>query len=442
VDPLVGTLVLILLALAGARFSFSTERVPQGPRLLFRTGAHFLLLGFLLGPSGLALLTANATEQLSPLLALGLGWVGFHFGLQLNRGNLKVFPIRFHLVGVGQAVLSFFLFLGSAMVVVRLAGREADVPMLLLLGAAATACITTPAGIGMVSSNFIVRGRVRDLLFFIGSLDAGVGILALQVTYSLYRPDGAAWTPGGWAQLVLPLVAAGLGILLGILFIWLAGRRAAAEELVLYILGSCAFAAGGALQWGLSPLFVSVAMGATVANLGSERLRVFALMQRWEKPVYLTFLLLAGALLRLPSPWVLLLAIAYAALRAAAKSAAAATLVAAVPLGFDVPRRLGLGLVPQGGISIAMAVSGVLMYPSLRVAGVAGEASLYTIIVLGVMISELVGPFLTVQLLRRAGEISPKVEEALAEGDQRRAEREALRHAAAAAQEKEADDDA
>ncbi len=438
-DPLVGTLVLILVALAGARFSFSTERVPQGPRLLFRTGSHFLLLGLLLGPSGLGLLTAEATQQLSPLLALGLGWVGFHFGLQLDRASLTVFPFRFHVIGMGQAALSFALFLGGAVVVLRLVGRQADVPMLLLLGAAATACVTTPAGIAMVSSNFIVRGRVRDLLFFIGSLDAGVGIVALQVIYSLYRPSGAAWTQGGWEQLVLPAVAAGLGALLGVLFVWLAGRRAAAEELVLYILGSCAFAAGGALQWGLSPLFVAVAMGATVANLGRERLRVFALMQRWEKPVYLTFLLLAGALLRLPGAWVALLAVAYALLRAISKSAAAAALVSVVPLGFAVPRRLGLGLIPQGGISIAMAVSGVLMYPGLQVRGVGGEATLYTVIVLGVMVSELVGPFLTVQLLRRAGEISPRVEEALAAGDQRKAEREALRHAAAA-QEQDSDE--
>jgi len=48
-DPLVATLVLILLALLGSRLSFSTERIPAGPRLLFRTGTHFLVLGFLLG---------------------------------------------------------------------------------------------------------------------------------------------------------------------------------------------------------------------------------------------------------------------------------------------------------------------------------------------------------------------------------------------------------
>lgn len=72
-EPLMGTLVLILIALVGSRFSFLTVRIPLGPRLLFRTGMHFLLIGFLIGPAGLGVVTEEATGQLLPFLALGLG---------------------------------------------------------------------------------------------------------------------------------------------------------------------------------------------------------------------------------------------------------------------------------------------------------------------------------------------------------------------------------
>ncbi len=424
-DPLVGTLVLIFLALLGARFSFSTERVPQGPRLLFRTGTHFLLLGFLLGPSGLGLLSARATAELSPFLALGMGWVGFHFGLQLERASLTRFPPAYHVFAYGQALVTFGVFLGGAYLALSLVAPPETFSPLLLLGAAATACVTTPAGIAVVSSNFLVRGNVRDLLLFTGSLDAAVGVFALQVTYALFRPE-LPEVLGGPGQLALVGAAAGLGVVMAIVFLWLVRRRPAGEELVLFVLGICAFAAGAALQWGLSPLFVSVTMGAVVANFGRDRQRVFSLLQKWEKPVYLTFLLLAGALLRTPTVTVVLLAVGYALLRALSKGVAGAV-VSTLPVGFPVPRRFGLGLVPQGGISLAMAVSGVLMYPQLQFGGNAAEAALFTVIVIGVTISELVGPLLTVQLLRRAGEISPQVEKALAEGDERRAEREAIR---------------
>ncbi|MCA9297506.1 MAG: hypothetical protein KDA28_00485, partial [Phycisphaerales bacterium] len=100
-DSLVATLVLILVALVGARLSFSTDLAPSGPRLLFRTGTHFIAVGYLLGPDVLGLLSAQASRQLSPILAVGLGWVGFHFGLQLDRATLLRFAARSYVVMLG-----------------------------------------------------------------------------------------------------------------------------------------------------------------------------------------------------------------------------------------------------------------------------------------------------------------------------------------------------
>lgn len=404
-DTLFPALVLIVLALLGARVSFSTERSRLGPRLLFRTGSHFVLVGFLLGPSALGLLTAEATGQLSPLLALGLGWVGFHFGLQLDRRALGQFSAGQHLIALGQAAVAFLVFGAAAFAVARAAGLDDSVVLLLVLTAACTASVTTPAGIAMVSANFRVKGNIRNLLLFIGSIDALVGITALQITYALYRPGAVVTGPGAASQLVFVGLAVGVGLVCGIVFMWLARSRPAAEELVLFLLGTCAFAAGVALQWDLSPLFVSATMGALVANLSPSTERIQLLLSRWEKPVYVTFLLIAGALIEVPTWIVFPMALGYALLRFVAKLAGAGALAMSVPLQFDVPRRLGLGLVPQGGISIAMAVSGALMYSDLMIRGVDAEALLFAVIVIGVALSELTGPFLTTRLLERVGEI-------------------------------------
>lgn len=404
-DTLLAALILIVLALLGARVSFSTEQSGLGPRLLFRTGAHFLLVGFLLGPSGLGLLTPDDTEQLSPLLALGLGWVGFHFGLQLDRRALGQFSSGYHVLAVGQAALTFLVFGVVAYAIARVAGVDDSVAPLLVLGAASTASVTTPAGIAMVSANFRVKGNIRNLLLFIGSIDAVVGITALQITYSLYRPDAVLVSLGGASQLVFLGIAVGVGVVVGIVFLWLIRSRPRAEELVLFILGSCAFASGVALQWDLSPIFVSAVMGALVANLSPGTERMQTLLARWEKPVYVTFLLLAGALLQVPTWLIFPVAVGYAAVRFLAKVVGAGVLARVVPFDFEVPRRLGLGLVPQGGISIAMAVSGVLMYTDLQIRDIDAEAFLFAVIVIGVALAELTGPLLTTRLLERAGEI-------------------------------------
>jgi hypothetical protein len=88
-------------------------------------------------------------------------------------------------------------------------------------------------------------------------------------------------------------------------------------------------------------------------------------------------------------------------------------MVRLLPLQFATPRRFGLGLIPQGGISLAMAISGVLTYGGLMLDGRDAADLLFAVVVLGVILSELTGPFFTRNILQRAGEISPRVEVAL-----------------------------
>lgn len=427
-DPLVSTLVLILLALLGARVSFSNERVPAGPRLLFRTGTHFLFLGLALGPVGLAFLSAEAVVQLYPLLGLGLGWVGFLFGLQLDRETLRAFPRSHHIVAIGQAILTFAIVVALAMGAARWAGPEGGQLLALILAAGATAAVSSPAGIAMVSSNFLVRGPVRQFLFFVASLDAIVGILALQLTYGYLHQTGVmpGFEFGGTAFWTLADLA--LGLVCGILFLWLMRLRPGREELVLYLLGVSALVGGASLQLQLSPLVASTVMGAVVANSSRDRKRIYRALQQWEKPIYVVLLILAGAQLRPTTLWVLPLGVGYFAIRTLGKLAANALLVRTVPLPFEAPKRIGLGLVPQGGISLAMALSVVLTLSGspIPVFGYSGVDVLFAVIVVGVVISELAGPLFTHQVLRRAGELKPAVERALAEGDVPRAEAAAL----------------
>ncbi len=412
-DPFVSTLVLILLALLGARFSFSTLQAPPGPRLVFRTGTHFLFLGFILGPQLLGLLTQEAVQQLFPLLGIGLGWIGFLFGLQLDRRNLRQFPPVFHLLALGQAILVFFFFFVIGWFALLGSGQTGRIPQFLIMGAAATACISTPAGIALISTNYLVRGKVRDLLLFVASVDALVGIVALQVVYALFPPEGLGLGLPLLPRLTWVIAAVGLGVICGILFIWLTRPRPGGEEMVLFLLGIAAFASGAALQLQLSPLFVSVTMGAVVANLSPDPQRVFRVLQAWEKPIYVVFLLLAGALLNFSTLWIALWALAYALVRGGGKVLGNLVMIRLLPLQFAIPRRFGLGLIPQSGISLAMAISGVLTYRGLKLDGRDATDLLFAVVVLGVILSELTGPFFTRNILQRAGEISPRMEEAL-----------------------------
>ncbi len=184
-NPLLGVLVLVLLGLLGARISFTERRRALGPGLIIATGTHFIFVGFLLGSHVLGLLTPVLIDSLYPFLALGLGWIGFLFGLQLDRRQLARFPFSFLVAALAQAAFAFALFLALGSLLLRAAGAWNVEARIALLTAAATACVSTPAGIAFVRHNFLVRGRVSELLLFIASLDAIVGITALQLTYGI-----------------------------------------------------------------------------------------------------------------------------------------------------------------------------------------------------------------------------------------------------------------
>lgn len=404
-NPLIGALVLILLGVLGGRLSFRASDAPLGPRLILSAGTHFLFLGFVLGSQGVGLLTRSVIEQLYPALALGLGWIGLLFGLQLERRQLVRFPVIFLWITVAQAVLAFLVFLGVGLLLLHGLGAWTPLARGAIMAAAATACISTPAGIALISQSFRLRGEVSKLIFFIASLDAVVGILALQVTAGLYHPTdwaGAGLRLSVWAWAG---IAAALGVVFGIFFLWLTRPKPSPEELPLFLLGLVVFSAGAALHLGVSPLFVSGITGAVIANFSPLRRRIFTSLQEWEKPVYVILLILAGALLDFRTWLVVPLAVAYVLVRAGAKVAAGFAATRVLRPGFATPPDLGVGLIPQGGISLAMAVAVTLAYGSLDMGPADPVDLLFSTVVLGVLLSELAGPVLIDRLLRRAGEI-------------------------------------
>ncbi len=87
------------------------------------------------------------------------------------------------------------------------------------------------------------------------------------------------------------------------------------------------------------------------------------------------------------------------------------------PQDIEIPRRFGLALIPQGGLSLAMAISFVLIYVSTE-PGLEPEINLFfATVVIAVGISDLLGPFLVRDVLERAGELDRRVAYAQSAGD-------------------------
>jgi hypothetical protein len=359
VNPLLVVLLLALIGLLGAQLTFARHQVPLGPRIFVAVGGPFLLVGFILGPHLLQILTADTLLALTPLLALGLGWVGVLFGLQLDREHLRQFPPGYLAIAWLQAAVAFgVVYLVGRLIINAWFSLKLDA---IILAAAATACVSTPAAIALISNTYRTRGRITRLLFYAASLDAAVGIVALS------------------------------------------------QELVLLLIGLVLFAAGAAFYLSLSPLFVCMIAGVVIGNLSPLRRRAYAALSQWEQPIYIMLLVLAGALLHFSSWWIVPLVAAYAGGRLVAKWVGGLVATRARPRGLPLPASFGLALTPQGGISLAMAISFVLVYVPLGPELEAAVNVFFATVVIAVGISDLIGPFLVRGVLERAGELDRRL---------------------------------
>lgn len=406
---LLAVLILVLLGLLGARFGFREERGPLGLRLLFAAGTHYLLVGYALGPQALGLLTPDLLEALSPVIMLGLGWIGLLFGLQFEREALMRFRADEHLAAFGQAAVAFAVLAAGGLAALELLDVTDPLAVPLTLAGAAAGAISTPTGVALVFGSVRAAGPVTRLLSLSTSLDAAVGLGALALVLAWHHP------PSVLAEIPLaPLRWLAVSILLGLVFGWLflslTRDRDDPREFVLFVLGLALLAAGAQAYFSVSALFGCALAGAFIANATPLGERTYEVLSTWETPVHVLFLVLSGALLRFTG-WILVpLVLGYVLLRTGGKLLGGLWLTRPLPAG---QRRsdLGLGLTAQGGLSVAMAVSVHHLFSRVY-AGSAASDLFFATVVLGVAVCEMVGPPLIRRLLVSAGEVGEVGEEA------------------------------
>ena len=154
----------------------------------------------------------------------------------------------------------------------------------------------------------------------------------------------------------------------------------------------------GLAQWlGVSHLLAAVALGVTVANLARHHQRPFHAVEEIEWPFLALFFLYCGAYLtREAFAGVGLMLLAYLLLRVAGRCLGG--WLAGMPTRVDsrVARWMGLAMLPQAGVAMAMAFVGVEIYPRL-------EDSLLPVVIIATVLFELLGPLVSRRVLAVAG---------------------------------------
>jgi hypothetical protein len=412
VNPVLALGLLAVLGLLATRLPRFALPHPLSLDIVLAAGAPLVLLGLALGP-GIELVNGPVLRALAPVTALAIGWFGAVLGARFEWRHVRRIPRAAWLLALLSAAAVFLVVAPGAWLlgalIPDLAGAWLPrLPAVLTLAAVAAA--SGPGAVTLVARGLGVRRGLAHAFGLAAALETACGALAMTVPLALHRAQRAAENPKlGWLYGIL--FAIGCGAVVGLMFLSLTRLRPAREDLGLALLATLLFGAGIGYAADLSPFVVCALAAVVIVNWSPRRRHVRALLLDWEHPIHVVFLVIAGALLTLPTAWIPVAALVIAVLRVGARWASVR--YARIALGLaNLPPHVGLATVAQGGAALALGISYVLTYGGLGTGGGnggdagggggggGGGGAVLTTIVLGVAAAQLAAPLLMRLALR------------------------------------------
>lgn len=381
--------LLILLGFLGARLIVRRSSLLSPLTFLFVSGLVYIFLGFALGARGINVLNERVLTSLNPVISLGLGWIGFLFGFQLELKYLRRFPRKY----IGLSFVQFLSVLVMVFVGTSVALRwlfplfTPKISYGLAVAFGLLISLNSPTLLNAASKVIPSKSGLYYLARFLVSVSGFWGIVGLAIlTCFGHYPffESSLIFKGA----VFFATAIFLPALLGYVFHVLTKRRTEAQDLLVYLLGLVFFVSGAAFYFNLPPLFMGMVLGITYSNLTRMQEKLYPLLLSTENPLFITFLILIGALwdLRLSTEMGVLVALLII-LQLISYCLPLPVMQRILRWEAPLPAVFGLCFLSPGGIGVAFAVSLTLTHPVPEIDGFLSMALLF------IILSEILSPW-------------------------------------------------
>ncbi len=340
-------------------------------------------------------------ESFDYIAHFALAFIAFTIGSELsirvlkNLGKSIVYIVLLQAFGAFLLVLLAILVLGKPLY------------LALLLGAIASA--TAPAATVMVLNEYNAKGMVTSMILAVVGIDDAIAL----IIFSLIEPIALNQYLGEeklliGEVLIVPLLEIVASLVMGIVIGYISQKfivkftdgTKKILTLVVTVIGSSALA----ILFNLSPLITNMAVGFAYRNFARKNLNIAQYIDILTTPLYALFFILAGTEIRLDSITsisFLLIAFVYTITRVIGKVGGSFIGGVLADAPDKVKKYVGLGLLPQSGVAIALA------YTVEQDFSFAPEVGLliFNILLFTSALTEVFGPLATKYAVSKAGEV-------------------------------------
>ena len=390
-------LIMFLGALGGRLFQ--KLRIPQV--------VGYIVIGVLIGQSGLQLLSVPVITALEPLSSVALSLIGFLIGAELKIGVIKKYGKQFVGILLFEAIVPFFVVALVVTAVSFALTRDfaTSLSIGLVLGAISSA--TAPAATTDVLKENRTRGPLTMTVLGIVAMDDAVALILYAVASSLAAillGGGAGLSLG--AQLLALLYEVGGSIIVGGLTGLALGqiiRNLMSDEgrILSFSLGALFLCTGICTLLALDNILAAMSLGFAMVNFAPAKTReTFSLVEKFTPPIYVMFFVLVGAKLNIwnVNAFVAVLAILYVLCRTLGKSVGARLGAALTKAPETVKNYLPFCLLSQAGVAIGLSIAAGQDF-----AATIGP-TIMLIITATTFVVQLVGPICVKYGITKAGE--------------------------------------
>jgi NhaP-type Na+/H+ or K+/H+ antiporter len=387
-----------IILLSGLIAALLIEKI----KLPYVTG--YIIMGIIIGPYVLNLIPKTFLRNTDIIANFVLSIVAFmisrnfSYSVFKKTGKQIIFVSMFEATGAWLFVtLGVFLLLHKPLYIA------------LLFGALAAA--TDPASILLVSRQYRTKGPVTNVLLGTVAIDDAWGLIIFVISMILaIQMKSGASTNISPVKMILGAIleivyTLGIGAAMGFIFSYLARFIRTKGYRLIYTLGFITLTAGIAMHFHYSPLLACMALGTVIVNFAPNEGTYFEGIEFFAEPLMLVLFILIGAGFELKAITTIgLIGAVYIGMRFVGKYLGASIGAFLSKAPKTVRKFVGLGLVPQAGVALGMAILGKEYFPQ------AGNY-IMTVIVATTLVLEVIGPPITQLTFNLAGEI-PKNREA------------------------------